>query len=514
MPSGFLFSGILKMFTFAPCSLIMEILPINTKNFRLFAFALAVSILAYGFPLTQFNVAIDGESPIYEDFAMSLGRWGLNLIRYHMFQGYAPYFTLIIGLVLTAMAAVRLTQIFKFHDYLAYLFCAIFVTVPQWAYQLVFMVQADAVPLALLLTVLCVDLFLQAASLNRRIAIAYYAGSVLSLFFALSIYQAVIIVPPLIYLCYLLRFAPDNLSDLKNQIFHGLGLVGIIAVSFGLYTLSVKVFCPSVESGYLSSYVGQEGQNQASDFMTRLTDLWRGKLYYGNKFFIIITLAAISLIVVSLKSRMAAWKIVLIMSIMVMPFLISYFITNGYHPPRLYLTTALVSAFLIVQLVQTCNLKYTGTAAAVFLSLSGMYFISRLYHSNYQIGLYDQEIMRRIDTTLRMNYPEFDQKIHPIYFHGGLPFSESEHLRLPESEIFGGSFFNWDNGANYRIICFAKFNGIANYRMVEEKDWAKIKDSIALLPVWPNSGSVRLINGVAVVKLGQEKGAPLPFSTD
>ena len=488
---------------------------VSRTTLQLFGFTFLVSALAYGFPLTHFNITIDGESPIYRDFAMSLGRWGLNLIRYHVFEGYAPYFTLLLGLALTSTAAVRLAQMFSFSGLYAYLFCAIFATVPQWAYQLVFMVQADAVPLALLLTVACVDFYLNARGKPMTKAALYYAGSAISLLFALSVYQAVIIIPPIIYLCYLLRFAANNLDQLKAQIISGLGLLGVLAVAFGLYTLSVKVFCPNVESGYLSSYVGQETQNQWRDFFTRLTDLWWGKLYYGNKFFVFTTLAALGIIIYSaIGKKMALWKILLVLALMVLPFSISFVITNGYHPPRLYLTTGLVSAFLIVHFAQTLHLRHSATLVVVFLAGSGIYFISKLYHSSYQVGLYDQEILRRIDTALRIKYPDFDQKIHPVYFHGGLPFSDANHLRLPESEIFGGSFLNWDNGANYRIICFAKANGISNYKMVEQKDWAKIKDSIAPLPVWPNTGAIRFINGVAVVKLGQEPGAPLPFDAN
>ncbi len=95
-------------------------------------------------------------------------------------------------------------------------------------------------------------------------------------------------------------------------------------------------------------------------------------------------------------------------------------------------------------------------------------------------------------------------------FFGYLPFEHHQNFRIDKSEIFGGSLFNWDNGDNYRIINFFKFNDINYYRMIDNKEvYLKIKDSIGVMPVWPNRESVKKIKDVIVVKLGNEKGAPL-----
>jgi hypothetical protein len=47
--------------------------------------------------------------------------------------------------------------------------------------------------------------------------------------------------------------------------------------------------------------------------------------------------------------------------------------------------------------------------------------------------------------------------------------------------------------------------------MVNKEQYESIKDSINDLPVWPNEGSIKMINGVAVFKIGQKKGAKLYF---
>ena len=85
-------------------------------------------------------------------------------------------------------------------------------------------------------------------------------------------------------------------------------------------------------------------------------------------------------------------------------------------------------------------------------------------------------------------------------------------MRLEKTEIFGGSMYNWDNGNNYRMIHFFLESNIAEYKMIDTKEQYNIvKDSIAKMPIWPDYGSVKMFNNIVVVKLGNEKGMPLPM---
>jgi hypothetical protein len=59
------------------------------KKLSLFIFSLSVSFITYGFALTNFTLTIDSESPIYPDYSMGLGRWGTNLIRHKLCDGFS-----------------------------------------------------------------------------------------------------------------------------------------------------------------------------------------------------------------------------------------------------------------------------------------------------------------------------------------------------------------------------------------------------------------------------------------
>ena len=200
----------------------------------------------------------------------------------------------------------------------------------------------------------------------------------------------------------------------------------------------------------------------------------------------------------------------LLLIFMILPFSISFIITSGYNPPRLYVAMGIAFAFIITLFmseIRITNVVKIIWALAVFINI---YYITNLFWHQHQIYEHDKNIGRGIAQDIRLTYPDFRADSNYVYFYGHLPIQEYEKYMLQDSEIFTGSFFMWDNGSNDRIINFMKFSDIAHYKMIDSKDkYLEIKDSIDSLPVWPKQGYVKRINDVVVVKLGDTKGAPL-----
>ena len=78
------------------------------KNYSVLLFSFIISFVTYGFALTNYSLTVDSESPAFSDYSMGLGRWGTNLIRYRIFEGHLPYFTLLLGLIFLSLSAVEL----------------------------------------------------------------------------------------------------------------------------------------------------------------------------------------------------------------------------------------------------------------------------------------------------------------------------------------------------------------------------------------------------------------------
>lgn len=491
----------------------------NQKS-KLLLFTFFLSLLAYGFALTTHSITIDNETPINSDFGMDFGRWGQNLILYQLFNGHLPYFSLMLSLFLFTIVAVKLADLFNFRDWSSYMFCALFVTFPQVSYQFVFGMATIVASLGLLLSVISVELFIRSCDSTSNLK--KYLGLVLTclvITFIFGIYQGFVIVQILIYLIFI--FNKTFQIDFKYLFeFKRLAIfTSILLISGLLYLLSVKIFCPPIEnSAYLASFTQGQGSNSNlfESFYLLLKINLKGNAFYGEKLYSIATIAVMLLIfkIIFLRKHFLL-RFLFLIFILIAPFLISFFITSGYHPPRLYLTANIVFAFLIISALnqfkfedKTLSLYFVAILVVINIS-----FITKLYIACNNIYEIDKRTAEKIDNIIQRKYSIIYNKNLHVYFYGYFPYEYHQAYRLPDSEVFGGSFYNWDNGNNFRITNFFNAANVASYKMIETKEMLeKIKSNITKSPIWPNEDSVTMIDSTTVVvKLGDKIGGKMYF---
>ncbi len=487
---------------------------LSRKYYQLVLFSIFISVVTYGYTLTNFSLTIDSELPTDASFSLALGRWAGNLVRYHLFNGLLPYFTLLIGLLSWSITSVELTRIFKLNNTHAYIFCALFLTIPQMAYQFAFTMQADYVPFGILLSVLAFRTFLKSTDdMFSLRSILFFSLAAFMLMFVIAFYQALIFS---VIMCYLIHFMQTTYEDdfTVKKAFIKAAHFGVLLIAAALlYFISVKVICPPVEEGYLSSYTNGDSSNLFGNFIK----LWKknllGLAYYGERTFVLALLLGIGIIVQSIMERkQVLLRILSIILILLAPFLISFFITSGYNPPRIYIGTGFAFAFIAVHFIRNMKAMNIIIPICLVICLAQIYFITNLFYASSKIFMHDKEVAQRIDGVIRQKYPDFDPAADYVYFHGRLPDADYQKMQLPDSEIFSGSHFFWDNGSNYRIICFFAYNNIAYYKMLDNKEaYAKAEGSIAAMPTWPKPESIQKVDHVIIVKLGNDKGSPLPF---
>ena len=456
---------IIHKFNFIPkFSLTSMLNSFNTTDkslIKLFLFSFFVAIITYGFALTNFTLTIDNEIPIFPDFGLDLGRWGQNLIRYHLFKGHLEYFSLLLSLFLFCLAATRLTRLLRFQGLSAYAFCALFLSFPQIAYQVVFGMMADIAALGVLLSVLSVELYLKSIgekSIKKKSFLLLAVA--LILMFTLSLYQAFIFVPAIIYVALFFQNTFNDSFKLKDELKGVFLFIGVLVTSLILYYISVKIICPPIEgSGYLSSFISGESDNHFLNFCSIWLKNLVGSFYYGGKTFFLVSFLSLFLIVRFVKDKKHTLiRILTLFAILLIPFLMSSIITNGYHPPRLYLTSSFAFAFTIVFSINYFKInKFLLTGFFVGLTVfTNIYFVTNLFFSANKIYKHDKRIAEKIDSIIQSKYPNFYTTEKIIYFYGHFPYEYHEKYRLKNSEIFGGSIFVWDNGNNYRIVNFFK----------------------------------------------------------
>ena len=483
--------------------------------YKLFLFTFLLGILTYGFALTNFTISVDNELPILSDFGLDVGRWGQNLILYHLFGGHLRYFSLVLSLFLFSTAAVQISNLFKLNGVSSYCFCGLFINFPQLSYQLIFGMMAVVSALGVLLSVFSVELFFKAfqeKSLSKKIAL--YTLMIFVFVFTLAMYQAFILVPVTLFVILFFQNTFEDEFKISSEIKKLLVFSAVVLISGILYYISVKIICPLPKGGYVESFVSGGFDNFLPNFINISGTHLAGNFYYGEKLFLLVTVLIILLSVnLFLNKKHFVYRLLALLFLILSPFTISYFITNGYHPPRIYLTSNLVFAFVIVFAVSRFKINsYRATSVAlVLICILNIYFVTKLFSSANKIYKHDKRIAEKIDNIIQNKYPSFYTTEKSIYFYGYFPYEYHQNMRLEKSEIFGGSMYNWDNGNNYRILNFFREADVAEYNMITKEEFNVVKDSIAKMPVWPDYESIKMINNTVIVKLGKDKGSPLYF---
>lgn len=472
-----------------------------------------VSLITYGYTLTNFSLSVDNETPIIPDFSLPLGRWGTNIVRYHLFGNLMPYYTLLFSLFFMSISSVIMTKIFKLNFLYALVFSVLFISLPQLSYQMVFLMQSDAIALGFFCSTIGIHIFIIKFLKNTHPTKWLWFSLVsLLIMFVIACYQGLIFVPIIIFLGYLFTKSNKHKYFLKDFFIDNIKFIILLIVSIILYYISIKTIFPMNADGNFGGYTSGDSSNMIGNFTSVLVSNLIGNFYYGDRLFFLAPLAGIFLITYQIvnKKQNLIIKILIILGLLVLPFIISFPITNGYNPPRLYISSGITFALLITSVFNIINKTKYLFWITVIIVFTNIFYITNLYYSNHKIYEQDVRVAERIARKIRTTFPEAP-KDQIVYFHGGLPLENTNHIVLPNSEIFGGSMFSWDNGNNYRIISFYSFLNIDQFQLLNDKNlYQKIEPNIANMPIWPKEGSIQKFDNVIIVKLAQEKGSPLP----
>jgi Glucosyl transferase GtrII len=480
----------------------------QNKQFLLYVFSILVAFVAYGFALTNFTLTVDSESPIYPHSSLELGRWGTNLVRYHLMNGLYPFFTLLFGLVFLALTAVEVTKILNIKGVFSFIFCLLFISFPQHAYHLVFTMQADAIPLGYFLGTVGVAFYLK-ESKTKIWKIINLVLSVVFMVCAIATYQILVFIPVILYMIYFFTQIDKPEANIKQEFKKAFVFIGLLLISVIIYLLSVKLFIKTASSSYLGGYASGNLNNPFVAFYNLLVDNIYGNFYYGEKPFLVTSLCVLLSIIFFIKDKTnTLLKILIFLALLIVPFSMSFFIRNGYHPPRLYVGSTLAFAFIIVFVLQKIPKQFYNQIlfAGVLLYLWNVFFVTNLFYTQNKIFKHDLEIAKDIKQKINQ-FEDFNPDTDYVYFYGSLPESNHIKLALPNSEVFAGSLFRWGEGDNWRMINFFRFEDLAYYRfMDDETSFNKVKDKFLAMPVYPEKGSIQKIENVVVIKLSQKKG--------
>lgn len=463
--------------------------------------SLISSVVAYGYALVNFTISIDGEYRDNFSVTISLGRWLHSLLKLYILpEPYVPYATVAFSVFIFAIASF-IISITLFKDlFLACICSVLFFSIPQLAYQIQFINQADTIALSFLFGALSAWLILEGEhkKANIILSVIFMVGSI-------SIYQSMFNFVPLIAMCYVVANKKSVHGALKTLSFVAMLTFISIVIYFILNKFAQLAFVID-SSSYLKQTV-RWGSGNAADVLGYLSGFTLGLLSfdisYGLHYYTIAIL--VSLICAAyLGIKQNLLSALMLPCIAFMPFIIVY-LFGANQAPRTFTGMPISFAFILTVALSFINKKSITIAVSFVMICTSSVKASSLFHSDYLARQYDVRMASSIINTAELLNPQISGKNYKIYFFGGT--NGGEWNKLPKSNVFGSSFFAWDGGNTARIASFISSYGIANVTPAP-RSFAKIVASkVSSMKTWPESGSVRLIDGVVVVKVSDTKGA-------
>lgn len=489
---------------------------------RLLLFTGVLLLLLYGYEIFNFTLSIDEE--VFEDknlwarWVTGHGRWGTALLtRVFPHLGNIPMISTLLfcaGLGVSAYVLARL--LFRKHS-AQYAFAGIFVAYPLWPHIAEFSISAWCAGIGFLVLTFCLLLFLA----EHRLADILVA---VLLAFAMGITE-VFCVWFLVLLC--IRHMSMILDTAGSDATRGypqfpwlrgaIIIVAALLIYFPVQRLAFQ-FAPHrmnyvqslVKVGYFTAFPVIAIRRALSQCVALLAGYHQIFLGYGLVI-MLLPLIGFLIIIVHLLRRgsLTIFQRLLAGSLLVAAFLFGLspsLVSAGSVPIRALIAVTPLIAFLagvaFSKSFRLVKLLYVALAVALFISI---WINVSLFYTDNLVRQRDQVLATRIMVRIDSVVPSPPPGLIPFVVVGGHPWANQGNFR--NVEIFGDSYFDssHEGGNPLRIAAYLRSLGVNTLEPHRLKDAVQHRDVIAAMPIWPAAGSVAMVEGILVIKLG-----PLP----
>ena len=479
-------------------------------------------LLLYGYEIFNFSLSIDeetfGDKHQWARMVVGHGRWGSALLtRIFPPLGDIPMISTILFCVGLGISAYVLARLFFRKHSAQYAFAGIFVAYPVWPHIAEFSISAWCVGIGCVLLTFCLLLFLAEHRLADILAAVLLA-------FAMGITET-FCVWFLVLLCIrhmsvmLDTAGPDappvnrQFPWLRGSIITLAALVMYFLVqrfSFQFATYRLNYVPGLVRLDYFIAFPALAIRRTLGQSLTVLSGYHRIFLGYGPVM-MLLPLIGFLIIIVHLLRRgsLTISQRLLAGSLLVAAFLFALspsLVTAGGVPIRALIALTPLIAFLagaaFSKSFRLTKLLYVALAVTLFIS---MWINVSLFYTDNLVRQRDQvlatRIMARVDTILPNPPPG---KI-PFVIVAARPWANEGNFH--KVEVFGDSYFDTahEGGNPARIEAYLRTLGVNTLAPHRLADAVQHRDVIAAMPIWPAAGSVAMVEGILVIKLG-----PLP----
>jgi len=520
---------------------------------------LAVSVtlfFAYGIRLFCHSIGIDTELFMVNraeknQWSLMIGRFGLVLLssiwRINEFNPFTSFFIAFCLIWVFTISWCYIIAIFSRNtgrNNNLIPFALVFMTMPVWVEQFYFLLQAAENAFIIALCPYVIYLMYKGFLDNERGKIIC---AVVLLVFMISVYQA--IVPLFICGVFVSFILMQEQSDYKSAIYRNLCLKLFIALAsaMAIYFIIDRIVVPAVFNIERSDYVDNMnqwrqrpvGENvrdillliymlaighlpfvqsimdpilalHARAGMQAVEDLHDSTLAIRTFLLAPLMLVFISKIIAFVREKLPPErKFLYILAGIGIPLSILLLaIMGGSRPPiRTFYALPLAYAFMFFYCIKSSKkiVAITVTCFALFTAVYQAQITAQLFYSDRMRYNEDVRLAHRLNDMILQVQPD-DERL-PVVLVGGYRMASRlrENINFLQGQVIGHSFFDW--GAGYQIhaptyqgLLFMQSLGIS-FDMASSDQLIQAHREAGLMPIFPNPGSVKRMEGFIVVKL-------------
>lgn len=181
-------------------------------------------------------------------------------------------------------------------------------------------------------------------------------------------------------------------------------------------------------------------------------------------------------------------------------------LSGGYLPDRSLIAIPYVYWLFVAMALQSSysSIRLPAKILVLLITIQYIQISSFSSFSHNFVAVHDQLTANQIYERIANQIDDYQRtESYPIEFVGPLPFPNTDPFLKEHSAVTGSSIFEWDGGNPYRAKAFLSAFGMGNFYVINDMQRASIISKIVKMPLWPSKGSVRIIDGIIVVKFNE-----------
>ena len=189
-------------------------------------------------------------------------------------------------------------------------------------------------------------------------------------------------------------------------------------------------------------------------------------------------------------------------------------ISGGRLPHRTLVSVPYVFWFFAAALVLSHIgwLRRVGIVLVVIVCIQCLHTFSSLQAQKRLVLDHDRALASQIYQRIVAEIPDFDRrKAYPLEVYGPHEFRS---LYRETGSTWSASFFEWDNGNPGRIVQFMTILGYSNFTRIDQAMRESVLPTLQEMPIWPAAGSVRVVDGIILIHLGERPKDVRPQATE